>query len=221
MRPPREPGRALGRPGRRAARYPGSSGGAYTTPGSSRQRRDHHPHRKPSTRSARAQPTPRPRNAPVLLLASPRPTRLSFASPRQFTPLASLTSSLASDLPGPDPPAAAPPEATPASRLGWPVQVSPGSSRKWGPARSGGPHFLQSPGGKPRKHPKAGRRPVALMGETHRAKQMEGNTRRETGVPPASAPYSPAPALGGSTHSTSPWGGRARSGGRPGARSAQ
>src|SRR5215210_4484074 len=44
---------------------------------------------------------------------------------------------------------------------------------------------------KPRREaqngPGAGRRPVALRGETHRAKQMEGNTRRETGVPSASA----------------------------------
>jgi hypothetical protein len=40
---------------------------------------------------------------------------------------------------------------------------------------SGGPPFLQSPGGKPRKHSGAGRRPVALMGETLRTKQMEGN----------------------------------------------
>jgi hypothetical protein len=85
------------------------------------------------------------------------------------------------------PPAAAPPEATRPSRLGWPVQVLPEQSRKWGPARSGGPHFLQSPGGKPRKHPKAGRRPVALKGETHRAKHMEGNTRGETGVSSTSA----------------------------------
>jgi hypothetical protein len=37
------------------------------------------------------------------------------------------------------------------------------------------------PGGKPTKHPQAGRRPAALMGETHRTKQMERNTRRETG----------------------------------------
>jgi hypothetical protein len=37
-----------------------------------------------------------------------------------------------------------------------------------------------SPGGKPRKQPGAGPRPVALRGETHRAKQMERNTRRET-----------------------------------------
>src|SRR5688500_3443761 len=40
----------------------------------------------------------------------------------------------------------------------------------------------KSPGGTPTKHPTAGRRPVALKEETHRAKQMEGNTRRETGV---------------------------------------
>jgi hypothetical protein len=48
---------------------------------------------------------------------------------------------------------------------------------------------------------------------------MEGNTRRETGVPSASAPYSPAPALTRLDHSTSAWGRRSRSGGRPGARS--
>jgi hypothetical protein len=60
----------------------------------------------------------------------------------------------------------------------------PGRSRKGSPARSGGLPFLQSPGGKPRKHPEAGRRPVALRAETHRAKQMERNTRRETGRAP-------------------------------------
>ena len=37
-----------------------------------------------------------------------------------------------------------------------------------------------SPGGKPRQHPKAGRRPVALRAETHGTKQMEGNKWRET-----------------------------------------
>jgi hypothetical protein len=51
----------------------------------------------------------------------------------------------------------------------------------------------QSPSGKPRKHRKAGRRLVALKEETHRTKQMEGNTWRETGRdsrrPPACSCY--------------------------------
>lgn len=74
-----------------------------------------------------------------------------------------------------DPIAAAPPPAHPLP----PGQTHPGlpgRSRKGSPARSGGLPFLQSPGAKPRKHPEAGRRPVALMGKTHRAKHMEGNT---------------------------------------------
>src|SRR5215207_8953612 len=70
----------------------------------------------------------------------------------------------------------------PSTRLGKPAPHLPGTSRKGGPAQSGGPPFLQSPGGKPRKHPGAGRRPVALRAETHRGKQMERNTRRETAL---------------------------------------
>ena len=62
------------------------------------------------------------------------------------------------------------------------------------PGEAADPPSSLSPGGKPTKHPKAGRRPVALRDETHRTKQMEGNTRREIGVPSASVPYSPAPA---------------------------
>src|SRR5215210_6186181 len=74
-----------------------------------------------------------------------------------------------------------PPRPRPTStRLGKPAPHLPGRSRKGGPARSVGPPFLQSPGGKPRKHPEAGRRPVALRAETQGAKQMERNTRRET-----------------------------------------
>jgi hypothetical protein len=199
----REPGRALGRPGRRAARYPSSSGGADTTPGS-RQQRDHHPHPKSSTGTARTPtdaPTP-PRSRPHYS-SLPRPTRLlSVAS---STPLRSLTSSPAHLICLTPIPAGAPPEATPAPRLGWPVQVLLDSRGRGVRREAADAPSSKSPGGKPRKHPKAGRRPVALMGETHRAKQMEGNTRRETGVPPASAPNSPAPGLGGSTHSTSPW----------------
>jgi hypothetical protein len=164
------------------------------------------------------QPTPRPRHVPVPLLVSPPPDRLLRVA-STVPSLRSRTSSPAHPICLTPIPAAAPPEATPASRLGWPVQVLPGQSRKGSPARSGGLPFLQSPGGKPRKHPKAGRRPVALMGETHRAKQMEGNTRRETGVPPTSTPF-PGASLGRLDSLHEPMGGRSRSGGRPGARSA-
>jgi hypothetical protein len=75
-----------------------------------------------------------------------------------------------------------------------------------------------SPGGKPTKHPKAGRRPVALRDETHRTKQMEGNTRREIGVPSASVPYSRR-RLDAARPLHQRRGRRSRSGGRPGARS--
>lgn len=44
---------------------------------------------------------------------------------------------------------------------------------------SGGPPFLQAQAGSG-KQAGAGRRPVALRAETHRTKQMERNTRRET-----------------------------------------
>jgi hypothetical protein len=70
-------------------------------------------------------------------------------------------------------PASAPPCIPP----GLPTKQS-GWSRKGGPARSGGPPFLHSPGGKPRKHPEAGRRPVALQGSTGRDQHLENNNRR-------------------------------------------
>jgi hypothetical protein len=66
-------------------------------------------------------------------------------------------------------------------------------SRKGVRRQAADPLPRKSPGGQPTKHPEAGRRPVALMEETHRAKQMEGNTRSETSVPWAiSSSYSRA-----------------------------
>jgi hypothetical protein len=72
------------------------------------------PHRRPDPA------TPRRRSHYSSL---PRPTCLPFASPRLFTPSAHSPHPRLPDLPYSDPLAAAPPEATPASRLGWPVQV--------------------------------------------------------------------------------------------------
>ena len=81
--------------------------------------------RKPSrdTKTARAPPDAptRPRSAPTTRLSPPtcRPSRRLDSSRRSaHSPHPCLT-----DLHGPNLPAAAPPEATPASRLGWPVQV--------------------------------------------------------------------------------------------------
>jgi hypothetical protein len=75
--------------------------------------------------------------------------------------------------------AAAPPPATQASRMGWPVQVVTWTVEE---GESGGFPFLPSPGGKPRKHPKAGRRPVALSGETHNAgSQLIGHCAESQG----------------------------------------
>jgi hypothetical protein len=155
---------------------PTSSGGPDTTTGSSRQPRHHHAHPKPRPQN-RLSPTDAPtRHAPTTAFPAPPaylPRRLEQLTPLALTPHRRLP-----DLLTPIP-AAAPPLATQASRLGWPVQVLPGRSRKGSPADS---PSSESPGGKPRKHPKAGRRPVALRGETHRAKQMEGNKWRATDV---------------------------------------
>jgi hypothetical protein len=179
----------------------------------------HTPEPSRDTRTARAPtdaPTP---HAPVPLLVSrptclpscrldshrPRPTHLITAH------LICLTRS----------PAAAPPEATPASRLGWPVQVYLDRRGRGVRREAADPPSSKSPGGKPRKHPKAGRRPVALMGETQRAKQMEGNTRRETGVPSASACLIPGASFTLLDHSTCDGAFDRMLAGRPGARVAQ
>jgi hypothetical protein len=107
-----------------------------------------------------------------------------------------------SGLPDPDP--LPPPRLRPLQLPAW-----AGPARFYLDSRGSGvrreaadPTSSESPGGKPRKHPKAGRRPVALMGETERAKQMEGNTRRETGVPSASACLIPGASFTLLDHST-------------------
>ena len=55
-----------------------------------------------------------------------------------------------------------------------------GRSRKGGPARSGGPPFLESPGVKRNLGPEAGRRPVRLLRRTPRDEHLETNTQRRT-----------------------------------------
>src|SRR5215213_3660944 len=68
------------------------------------------------------------------------------------------------------------------TRLGKPAPHLPGTSRKGGLARSGGPPFLQSPGGTPKKHRSRGggllRSGPKPKSETDGAKQMEGNSSR-------------------------------------------
>jgi hypothetical protein len=80
----------------------------------------------------------------------------------------------------PIPPAAAPPEATPASRLGWPVQVYLDRRGRGSGAKRRTP-FLQEPMREAKETPEGGAAACCAQRETHRAKQMEGNTRRETG----------------------------------------
>jgi hypothetical protein len=153
---------------------------------SSTQPRRHHPDRLAETPEPLEPPsTPDPRPSPASTATSP-PASSSQLPPRVasgFTPSRlSDTHLLVPHLPAPPSLAAAPPEAPPASRLGWPVQVYLAGRGRGVRREAADPPSSLSPGGEPRKHPKAGRRPVALMEETHRAKQMEGNTRRETGA---------------------------------------
>jgi hypothetical protein len=196
-----------------------SSGGTDTTTGSSRQQRHHHPTPRAETPEP-LEPHRRldPRHAPLPLLAA-LPAFLRVAStvhPTRLTHLIPPYPICLTPIPLPQPrlrPLQLPAWAGP-SRFTWQVEEG-------GPARSGGPPSSKSPGGKPRKHPKAGRRPVARRGETHRAKQMEGNTRRETGVPSASVSLIPRRRLAAARPLHQRWGRRSRRGGRPGARSAQ
>jgi hypothetical protein len=83
------------------------------------------------TRNRLIPPPTRPRHAPLAQLIAPRPTcvsprRLDKSHPAGLT---YLIPAYRSAWP-PDLPTAAPPDATPASRLGSPVQVLPGLSRK-------------------------------------------------------------------------------------------
>jgi hypothetical protein len=109
----------------------------------------------PTTTATPTSPPPRPRNSPSCRLDGSPPSPLGHSPPCRSSPMPRLR------LP---PPRLRPP---PASPPGLARPGLPGRSRKGGPAQSGGPPFLESPGGTPRKHPPAGRRPVALMEETH------------------------------------------------------
>ena len=137
-------------------------------------------HSRPTTRRAdrtepiEPPPTPDPAFSLPSLLPIPRPPypRLPPRRTRWSTHRSQIRHQPTHHpRPAPLPPPRPRPTST---RLGKPAPHLPGRSRKGGPARSGGPPFLQSPGGKPRKHPGAGRRPVALRAETHRAKQIGG-----------------------------------------------
>jgi hypothetical protein len=145
------------------------------------------PHRRPTRHPRPPLPPPPP---------PPRPPSYPLASPRGSPPLGSRTLTCLSLICLPCirvPPPRLRPLRLPAwagpSRFTWQVEEG-GSGAKW---RT--PTSSKSAGGKPRKQPKAARRPVALRGETHRAKQMEGNTRRETGVPSASVFLFPGASL--------------------------
>jgi hypothetical protein len=132
---------------------PTFSGGTDTTTGSSRQPCNHHAHPKPRPQKHLSPPTPRPRHAPTTVFPAPPaylPRRLEQLTPLALTPHRRLP-----DLPTPIP-AAAPPPATQASRMGWPVQVLPGRSRKGSPARSGGLPFLPKPRREAKETPKGG-----------------------------------------------------------------
>jgi hypothetical protein len=145
-------------PGRRAARYP------------ELERRHGHDNRQQQT-AAPSPPIPQSRDTPTARapnrrpdpatlrssLLVPLPYLPSFASPRQPPPSAHthfIPACLICLTPAHL--AAAPPEATQASRLDYPVQVLPGLSRKGGPARSGGPPFLAKPRREAKETPEGG-----------------------------------------------------------------
>jgi hypothetical protein len=169
-------------------RAPSSSGGPDTTTGSSRQPRHHQTHPRAETpEPLEPQPTPRPRHrshhssSPALPAFLTR--RLEQLTPPRLTHLipAYLICLTPTHL------AAAPPHATQASRLGYPGHIYL-ASRGRGVRRSAAdPPSSQAPA-QSQDGRMAGRRPVALKGETHRAKQMEGNRRSETGQAAARSP---------------------------------
>ncbi len=191
----REVGEFAGEGGRARSRRPGDrgratqariglrtstrtfSGGTYTTTGSSRQPRHHTPKPRHQNRSS---PHRRPDPATLPTLVSPALPAFLPRPLEQLTPLASH--------PHPAYLICAPRPTLPPPRLRSPeLPAWAGPSRFYLDSRGSGvrreaadPTSSLSPGGKPRKHPQAGRRPVALREETHRTKQMEGNTRRET-----------------------------------------
>ena len=176
--PPRRRGRPQPRRGAGERARARTAAASPTGPRSSTQSPHHAKSRQNRTDRActdarpRLQPpVPTPDSSPAL---SPPPS----ASPRWSTHRSQIRHQ-STHHPRPCPVAAAPPPAH---------QHPPGltphvylAGRGRGVRREAAdPPSSLSPGGKPRKHPKAGRRPVALRGETHGTKQMEGNKWRET-----------------------------------------
>jgi hypothetical protein len=194
-------------------------------PRSSTQPRRHHPGLLAETpEPLEPPPTPDPPPSPASTATSP-PGSSSQLRPRVasgFTPSRLLdTHLLVPHRPAPPSLAAAPPEAPPAPRLGWPVQVLPGRSRKGGPARSGGPPFLAKARREAKETPDGGAAACCAQGrnpwsETDGGKHNEGN-RCPVGD---QLLLLPAPALPLPDHSTSE-APRSPSGGRPDARPAQ
>jgi hypothetical protein len=133
---------------------------------------------RPARASTAAHPTAPPAPPYLILRLNPPPPPRTPRPPTSDSPITCLKIRFLlcpwTRLP--------PPRLRPsASRLGWPARFT------WQVEEGGSGAERRTPlRRKPRRDaketPAAGRRPVALMGETHRAKQMEGNTRRETGA---------------------------------------
>ena len=148
----REPGRALRRQEDKRRRAPSSSGGTDTTNGSSRQPAPRtpkaetpeplEPHRRPDPATTTRLPPPYLPSSRVASNSSPHPAH----TPHPCLP----------DLPYPDPPCRRPASRHPSFPPGLPRPVLPGRSRKWGPARSGGPHFLAKPRREAKETPEGG-----------------------------------------------------------------
>ena len=182
--PQRRPGRAAAQArARERATRPGEAA-SPTGPRSSTQSPHHAKSRQNRTDRASTDarprlqpPVPTPDSSPAL---SPPPS----ASPRWSTHPSQIRHQPTASRP-PLPVAAAPPPAH---------QHPPGQTRTtftWHVEEGGSGAKRRTPlPPKPRREaknrPGAGRRPVALRGETHRTKQMERNTRRETPQGPRS-----------------------------------
>jgi hypothetical protein len=160
------------------------SGPSSTSTASSRRSKQHTPSHARTTSPETTEPLdPTDTRARIPAAASPThsPAPSGLPARRPDGPQSQLSNPCTTHghaLPAPV--AAAPPQATQASRLGWPVQVYLAGRGRGVRREAADSPSSQSPGGTPRKHPEAGRRPVALNGETHwnetdGGKQMEGN----------------------------------------------
>jgi hypothetical protein len=123
-------------------------------PSTRRQPRSRHRHRTPHLRP---------------YLPTPDRSRPSARLPRRTRPPPRL----------PACPCRHPASCPSASHLGCLPDFS-GMSRKGGPARSGGPPFLERPRGRAKSGPEAGRRPVRLLRRTPRSEHQETNTRERS-----------------------------------------